>query len=90
MEGVIYVLLALLAAAAGAGATYYVLQQRASAQFRTSKTEAERLIAEATAQGSQRKLEMNENVKLNLVRIIEGLESISEQRPAAEEAADVA
>ena len=57
---------------------------------RDQLSETERLIAEATAQGSQRKLEMNENVKLNLVRIIEGLESISEQRPAAEEAADVA
>ena len=50
MEGVIYVLLALLAAAAGAGATYYVLQQRASAQFRVAKSESERLITEAENQ----------------------------------------
>jgi len=33
---------------------------------------------------------MNENVKLNLVPDHRSLESISEQRPAAEEAADVA
>ena len=57
---------------------------------RDQLSETERLIAEATAQGSQRKLEMNENVKLNLVRIIEGLESIKDKDPAAEEAANVA
>jgi len=57
---------------------------------RDQLSETDRLIAEATVQGSQRKLEMNENVKLNLVRIIEGLESINEKDPAAEEAANVA
>jgi hypothetical protein len=57
---------------------------------RDQLSETERLITGATAQGSERKLEMNENVKLNLVRIIEGLESISDEGPAAEEAGDVA
>jgi integrase len=56
---------------------------------RDQLTDTDRLIAEATAQGSQRKLEMNQSVRLNLVRIIEGLESISDDGPAAQ-AADVA
>ena len=50
MEVVIYVLLALLAFAAGAGATYYMLQQRSSAQFRRTKDESDRLLAEAENQ----------------------------------------
>ena len=50
MEVVIYVLLALLAFAAGAGATYYMLQQRSSAQFRRAKDESDRLLAEAENQ----------------------------------------
>jgi hypothetical protein len=33
---------------------------------------------------------MNQSVRLNLVRIIEGLETISDEDPAGEEAADVA
>lgn len=50
MDVVIYVLLALLAAAAGAGVTYFMLQQRANAQFRKSTDDAARLVAEAEAQ----------------------------------------
>ena len=50
MEVVIYVLLALLAFAAGAGTTYYMLQQRSTAQFRRSKEESDRLLAEAENQ----------------------------------------
>lgn len=60
---------------------------------RDQLTETNRLIAEATAQGSQRKLEMNQSVKLNLVRVIEGLQSLtddSELPNDAEAAADVA
>lgn len=48
---------------------------------RAQLAETEQLIAEAQAQGSERKREMNESVRVNLVRIIEGLESIAEQRP---------
>jgi integrase len=40
-------------------------------------SETERLIGEAETEGSERKREMNENVRLNLVRIIEGLQSIT-------------
>jgi integrase len=43
--------------------------------------ETERLIAQAEAEGSERKRETNETVRLNLVRIIEGLESIADQGP---------
>jgi hypothetical protein len=57
---------------------------------RDQLAETDRLIAEATAQGSQRKLEMNQTVRLNLVRIIEGLESLSDEGAAAEEADDAA
>jgi hypothetical protein len=42
-------------------------------------SETERLIGEAEAEGSERKREMNENVRLNLVRIIEGLQSITDE-----------
>ena len=48
---------------------------------REQLAETERLIAQASAEGSERKREMNESVRLNLVRIIESLESI-EQDPA--------
>jgi hypothetical protein len=52
---------------------------RTSEQFlpvhRDQLTETDRLIAAATAQGSERKLEMNQSVRLNLVRIIEGVET---------------
>ena len=41
-------------------------------------TETDKLIAQARAEGSERKLEMNENVRLNLVRVIEGLQSLSD------------
>jgi integrase len=57
---------------------------------RDQLTETDRLIAEATAQGSQRKLEMNQTVRMNLVRIIEGLESLNDDSLAGEDAADVA
>ena len=50
---------------------------------REQLAETERLIAQAEEQGSERKREMNENVRLNLVRIIEGLESIADERPEA-------
>ena len=50
---------------------------------REQLAETERLIAQAQAQGSERKREMNESVRLNLVRIIEGLESIADERPEA-------
>ena len=50
-------------------------------------SETERLIAEARAEGSERKLEMNENVRLNLVRVIESLESITDDGSAPTEAA---
>jgi integrase len=56
---------------------------------RDQLTETDRLIAEATAHGSQRKLEMNQSVKLNLVRIIEGLESL-DAGAAGEETPDAA
>jgi len=46
---------------------------------REQLAETERLIAQAQAEGSERKREMNETVRLNLVRIIEGLESIAGQ-----------
>ncbi|MGH2874276.1 MAG: hypothetical protein ACRDL5_17675, partial [Solirubrobacteraceae bacterium] len=48
---------------------------------RAQLVETEQLIAEAQAQGSERKREMNESVRVNLVRIIEGLESIADQGP---------
>lgn len=57
---------------------------------RDQLAETDRLIAEATSQGSQRKLEMNQTVRLNLVRIIDGLESLSHDNPAAEENVDAA
>ena len=47
------------------------------------------MIAEAEAQGSERKREMNENVRLNLVHVIEGLQSLADEAEAPE-AADVA
>jgi hypothetical protein len=61
---------------------------------RDQLAETGRLIAEATEQGSQRKLEMNQTVRLNLVRlnlvrIIEGLESLDDAT-AVEEDADAA
>ncbi len=55
--------------------------------------ETEQLIVRAQEQGSERKREMNETVRLNLVRIIEGLESIAPQPtdPAgADEVSDAA
>ena len=48
---------------------------------RDQLTETERLIAQAEAEGSEREREMNETVRVNLVRIIEGLESIAERSP---------
>jgi integrase len=48
---------------------------------REQLAETERLIAQAETEGSERKREMNETVRLNLVRIIEGLESIADQSP---------
>lgn len=45
---------------------------------RAQLAETEQLIADAQAQGSERKREMNENVRLSLVRIIEGLQSIAD------------
>ncbi|MCA1679411.1 MAG: tyrosine-type recombinase/integrase [Actinobacteria bacterium] len=45
-------------------------------------TETDRMIAEATAQGSERKREMNESVRLNLVRVIEGLQSLTDEADA--------
>ncbi|MCA1697454.1 MAG: site-specific integrase [Actinobacteria bacterium] len=56
-------------------------------------TETDKLIAQARAEGSERKLEMNENVRLNLVRVIEGLQSLTDdsERPNdAQAATDVA
>ena len=50
---------------------------------REQLAETKRLIEQAQAQGSERKCEMNESVRLNLVRIIEGLESIADRRPEA-------
>jgi len=47
---------------------------------REQLSETERLIAQAQEQGSERKREMNENVRLNLVRIIEGFEEIAQER----------
>lgn len=47
----------------------------------------ERLLADAEAGGNQRLVEMNAPVKLNLVRIIEGLEAL---QPHEEEHADAA
>jgi hypothetical protein len=44
--------------------------------------ETERLIALAVEHGSERKREMNERVRLNLVRIIEGLEAIAHEPPS--------
>jgi len=54
---------------------------------RSQLSETERLIAEAKAEGSERKLEMNENVRLNLVRVIEALETITDDGSAPTEAA---
>jgi integrase len=48
---------------------------------RDQLAETERLIAQADSEGSERKQEMNESVRVNLVRIIEGLESIAEHSP---------
>ena len=45
---------------------------------RDQLSETERLIAQAEEHGSERKREMNESVRLNLVRIIQGLESIAQ------------
>jgi integrase/recombinase XerD len=47
---------------------------------RDQLSETERLIEQAKLEGSERKRETNENVRLNLVRIIEGLESISDNQ----------
>ena len=55
---------------------------------RDQLAETERLIEQAKLEGSERKREMNENVRLNLVRIIEGLESINDNH--GEEAAGAA
>jgi hypothetical protein len=55
---------------------------------RDQLAETERLIEQAKLEGSDRKREMNENVRLNLVRIIEGLESISDNQ--RDEGADAA
>ena len=43
---------------------------------RDQLTRTEQLIAEAEADGRQRLVEINEPVRLNLVRIIEGLEAL--------------
>jgi hypothetical protein len=48
----------------------------------------ERLLADAERNGNQRLVEMNTPVRLNLVRIIEGLEAL--QPHQQEEEADVA
>lgn len=53
---------------------------------REQLSETERLIALAVEQGSERKREMNESVRLNLVRIIEGLESIAPQNDEVSDA----
>jgi hypothetical protein len=45
-------------------------------QHRDQLTRTEELIAEADAQGRRRLVEMNEPVRLNLIRIIDGLEAI--------------
>jgi integrase len=50
---------------------------------RAQLAETERLIADAQAKGSERKREMNENIRLNLVRMIEGLESLADRGHAA-------
>ena len=55
---------------------------------RDQLAKTERLIDQAKLEGSDRKREMNENVRLNLVRIIEGLESISDNQ--RDEGADAA
>jgi len=52
-------------------------------------TQTDRMIAEATVQGSERKREMNESVRLNLVRVIEGLQSLTDEAEAPQ-ATDVA
>ena len=44
---------------------------------REQLAQTDRLIEEAVTQGSARKREMNEHVRLNLVRVIEGLESLA-------------
>jgi integrase len=47
-------------------------------QHRDQLTRTERLIADAQAAGRQRLVEMNEPVRLNLIRIIDGLESLKD------------
>jgi integrase len=46
---------------------------------REQLAETEQLIAIAVEQGSERKREMNETVRLNLVRIIDGLEQVASE-----------
>jgi hypothetical protein len=45
---------------------------------REQLTRTEQLIAEAQADGRQRLVDMNEPVRLNLLRIIEGLETLAD------------
>ena len=47
-------------------------------QHREQLTRTERLIAEAQAEGRHRLVEMNEPVRLNLLRIIDGLQTLEE------------
>jgi integrase len=58
---------------------YFLTSEQFLPVHRQQLAETERLIAQAEAEGSERKREMNETVRLNLVRIIEGLESIADQ-----------
>jgi len=48
-------------------------------QHRDQLTRTEQLIAQAEADGRQRLIEMNEPVRLNLIRIIDGLETLSDR-----------
>jgi integrase len=60
---------------------------------REQLAETERLITLAVEQGSERKREMNESVRVNLVRIIDSLEQVAtehQQEPADEEVSDAA
>jgi hypothetical protein len=56
-------------------------------QHRDQLERTERLLADAERNGNQRLVEMDAPVKLNLVRIIEGLEAL---QPHLEEGADAA
>ena len=57
---------------------YFLTSEQFLPVHRQQLAETERLIVQAEAEGSERKREMNETVRLNLVRIIEGLESIAD------------